>query len=223
MSSTKDHSEPSSSQNVINNERLIDNGYLYSNYRPDVNKSILDPHQKIVLPMTICQQQTASENSYYTNQSLQHTLDVCHELNQHVIPRLTAQMKIINKSHGDIQRVQGKLMDVFTRLRKMRRSLIAAGVVLEGELDPVEESKRRDAEELEKARQAFVERKRLEQLQQKQQEESQKGNNIHDINQKPENVNNEKQTLGDANSQTPENQQQQQQQSYELTSDRDVS
>eukprot|EP00461_Guttulinopsis_vulgaris_P007208 UN07256 len=58
--------------------------------------------------MTICQQQTASENSYYTNQSLQHTLDVCHELNQHVIPRLTAQMKIINKSHGDIQRVRSE-------------------------------------------------------------------------------------------------------------------
>lgn len=163
-------------------ENVPPNGSQLADSPASHSVSLIQPHLDLVLSHSAAQEANCIEicrTSVVT--SGEASLLLAHVENE-LFPQLSKQLHHLNKQTAQVERIQSKMTDVYTRLRTMRMKLVAAGIVVPSEPDPLEEIERRDQEEIrrkaQESRQRRLLRKAMEAEQQEQELEQEKKQDV---------------------------------------------
>jgi hypothetical protein len=120
------------------------------------------PHEDIYIKNAERIEQELLSTTLQIFDNINESHDLLRDVNNNIIPNLSKQLVVLSKSTPQVQRIQKKMIQIFSALRKMRKELVQAGVVIEGEIDQVEEIDRRDREELLARKNEYLARKKAE-------------------------------------------------------------
>jgi len=141
----------------------VDTSHTYHiPYQSSLEDGFMFPHEDIYIKNAERIEQELLSTTLQIFDNINESHDLLRDVNNNIIPNLSKQLVVLSKSTPQVQRIQKKMIQIFSALRKMRKELVQAGVVIEGEIDQVEEIDRRDREELLARKNEYLARKKAE-------------------------------------------------------------
>jgi hypothetical protein len=122
----------------------------------------MSPHEDIYIKNAERIEEELLSTTLQIFDNINESHDLLRDVNNNIIPNLSKQLVVLSKSTPQVQRIQKKMIQIFSALRKMRKELVQAGVVIEGEIDQVEDIDRKDREELLARKNEYLARKKAE-------------------------------------------------------------